>query len=195
MNNLLTQGSWIIDSILKIISNLAHYIIELIILSANEFIHKLNTAVLLVNKFIAGAAKLLVAFNFTPSPNFLSDIAAFEAAVIALAIPLSFEIVSRISERYQSDVISKRFVRERVIVILPIFMVINIILAVSLRFCAGDTPSSTLWKIFAWVTFIMFIVIALIFIFSFIPRLKKYMTSSDFVTDGLFNDAEKAIRL
>ncbi len=53
-----------------------------------------------VNYFLSNLKALFSPLtNFTPTPNFLSDIAAFEAVVIGLAIPLSFEIISRMSER------------------------------------------------------------------------------------------------
>jgi hypothetical protein len=47
--------------------------------------------------------------EFSPSTGFLSDIIAFQGAVIAIAIPLSFEIIARISERYQSGILVEKF--------------------------------------------------------------------------------------
>lgn len=47
--------------------------------------------------------------TFSPSLGFLSDVIAYQAAVVAITIPVSLEIISRISERYQSGVIIKKF--------------------------------------------------------------------------------------
>ena len=130
---------------------------------------------------------LLVKFN--PEPKFLSDVAAVEAVVIAIAIPLSFEIISRISERYQSEVISNRFAQSWPVIWLPRFLISNIILAVSLRFFINDTPSSGLWKCSAWITFAGFLLIAVTF-WKFILRLKHYMTDTRFTLKELYNEAE-----
>lgn len=132
-------------------------------------------------------------FNFTPAPDFLSEVAAFEAVIIALAVPLSFEIVSRISERYQSEVISKRFVQEWEIKWLPIFLIGNIILAVTLRFLVHSEPTSVIWKIFAWITFGVFLFIAIILL-RFFAKLKCYMTDTEYVLNKLYDEAEKLLK-
>lgn len=137
---------------------------------------------------------LLPVIDFTPTPNFLSDIAAFEAVVIGLAIPLSFEIVSRISERYQSKVITKKFIQNWEIKWLPVFLIVNIIIAITLRFFVRDNPVWTTWKILAWITFVGFLFIAGIFLFKFLPKLKRYMTDTNFILDELFNEAEKLFK-
>lgn len=138
--------------------------------------------------------EILLLSSFTPAPQFLSDVATFEAVVIALAIPLSFEIVSRISERYQSEVITKKFIQNWEIRWLPIFLIANIILAIALRFFANDNPMWVVWKILAWVTFIGFLFIAVIFLFRFLPKLKRYMTDPEFILNEFFDEAEKLFK-
>lgn len=128
--------------------------------------------------------------SFTPTPNFLSDVAAFESVVIAIAVPLSFEIVSRISERYQSEVISKQFLQEWEIKWLPRFLMVNIVLAIALRFFVQNNPSSVEWRIFAWITFAVFLSIATIFL-SFIEKLKRYMIDTELILEELYDEAEK----
>lgn len=132
-------------------------------------------------------------FSFTPKPDFLSDVAAFEAVIIGLAVPLSLEIVSRISERYQSEVISKQFIQEWEIKWLPKFLIINIILAIVLRFFVTSEQSSINWKILAWMTLIIFIVIAIIFV-KFIKKLENYITDTEFILERLYDDAEELFK-
>lgn len=129
--------------------------------------------------------------EFNPDPTFLSNIAAIEAVIIAIAIPLSLEIVSRISERYQSEIISKKFFQSWTITLLPKFLVLNIILAVTLIFFVKDSPSSEWWKNFAWITFLFFLSIVLFFAFVFIPRVMRYMRDTKFILKELFDDTEK----
>jgi hypothetical protein len=143
-------------------------------------------------RYICEILKFII--NFTPTQNFLSDIAAFEAVVIGIAIPLSFEIVSRISERYQSEVITREFLKNWEIKLLPIFLISNIIIAIVLRFFIPNNPVGTVWKILAWITFIGFLFIAMIFLFKFLPKLKHYMTDTNFILNEFFNEAEKLFK-
>src|SRR4030042_5679685 len=101
-------------------------------------------------------------FDWTPEPDFLSNIAAFEAAIIALAVPLSFQMVSRISERYESDVITRQFLSEWAINLFPMFLIINILLAITLRVAVDGEPVSLQWKILAWIIFGLFVVVLFI---------------------------------
>jgi len=131
--------------------------------------------------------------NFIPRPNFLSDVAAFEAVVISIAIPLSFEIISRISERYQSDILTKRFSQEWVVRWLPVFLIFNIVIAITLRFFVEDVPTTSLWKPLAWITLIGFLFVAWALI-KFLRLLKNYMTETEFILNRLFDEAEKSLK-
>jgi len=128
-------------------------------------------------------------YNFVPDPSFLSDIAAFEAVIIGLAIPLSRDIISRISERYHSDVISNRFDREWEVMWLPNLLVINIILAIILRFFWPENSSSIILVIFAWAIIVSFIILAYIFM-RFTRKLKKYL-NTDIILEELYEESKK----
>ena len=128
-------------------------------------------------------------FDFVPDPSFLSDIAAFEAVIIGLAIPLSRDIISRISERYNSDTISNRFDREWEVTWLPALLMINISLAIVLRFFWPDNPSSIIWIILAWMIIVLFILIAIIFM-NYTVKLKKY-SKSDIILEELYEESKK----
>jgi hypothetical protein len=162
--------------------------LPLVILIGGGWKVQMNIIAHLLSSFVFGLKTFLS--NFTPAPEFLSDVAAFEAVVIALAVPLSFEIVSRISERYQSEVITKQFIQEWEIKWLPIFLMINIILAVALRFFVQDNSSSGLWAIYAWIALAGFLFIAVILL-KFIRKLKIYMTDTEQVLDKFYQNAEK----
>jgi len=140
-------------------------------------------------EFFSNIYFFLKAFN--PSPTFLSNIAAIDAVIIAIAIPLSLEIVSKISERYQSEIISKKFFQSYTVTLLPKLLVLNIIVAISLTFFIKENPSFMLWKSLAWITFILFLFIVLFFTFVFIPRVMRYMRDTKFILKELFNDTEK----
>jgi hypothetical protein len=152
-----------------------------------------NSIILIFNYLTALVSSALNFLQFSPNVNFLSDVAAFEAAIIALAIPLSFEIVSRISERYKSDVVSRKFDQERINKALPLVLVINIALAIGLRFHEGENPTSMAWKFFAWLAFLGFLFVAYLLL-KFISVLKVYMSSTEGVIEKLFKDAEDSIQ-
>jgi len=96
-------------------------------------------------------------FNISPNPTFLSDVAAFEAVFIAFLVPLSIDIISKISERYNSEVIIRTFENRRENKILPPFPLINTIIAIVLRFFVESGVDSLYWKIAAWLILIVFI--------------------------------------
>jgi hypothetical protein len=136
---------------------------------------------------------LLGIYRFVPPRDFLSDVAAFEAVVIGLAIPLSFEIVSRISERYKSEVITKRFIHEWSTRWLQILLIANITLAVCIKFFVHEDPTSDIWKIVSWITFVGFIVTIIVFV-HFLRRLSHYATDADSVLNELFDHAEEFLK-
>jgi hypothetical protein len=143
-------------------------------------------------EFIKNISILISKFNF--DSNFLSDIAAFEAVIVAIAIPLSFNIVSVISEKYQSEVISKRYTQEWSVRFLPIFLIFNIAIAITLRLFDKQSSVLITWKIFTLAAFILFIIITLILLIKFIPRLRGYMEGPKFILSELFDEAENLLR-
>ncbi len=125
--------------------------------------------------------------SISPNTGFLSDIVAFQAAIIAIAIPLSLEIISRISERYQSGVITKKFSQESEIKLLPILLTIDIVAAIILKFFIPADSISGYGKILAWITFIIFI-FTIYILYKFFATLRRYITDTNFLLDELFND-------
>jgi hypothetical protein len=129
---------------------------------------------------------------FSPNVGFLSDIVAFQSAVIAIAIPLSIEIVSRISERYQSGVITRKFKQQWQIKLLQILLITDIIIAVFLKFFISNDPISEPWKALAWIAFVIFLITAFI-LYKFFHILQSYVTDTTFLLNQLFDDMGKLL--
>lgn len=179
-------------------------------LSSKKFLIGISFLVGLIFGYILGFFKIHTLFSYslpkisidfswlnwfgqiTPNPTFLSDIAAFEAAIIAFLVPLSIEIISKISERYNSDVITRSFENNWENKILPPFLLINIVAAIVLRFLVQDDISSIAWKILAWIVLIVFIYIAFA-IWRVINRIKIFMSNTKAVINQLYEDVEKSI--
>jgi len=130
---------------------------------------------------------------FIPSSDFLSDIATIEAVMMGIAIPLSFDIISRISERFQSEVITKNFIKELEVKLLPLFLVINIILAITLRFFTKDIICSFFVKILFFILLLFFIIIFCIFI-GFFNKVRKYAIDTEYILNKLYGHAKKIIK-
>lgn len=132
-------------------------------------------------------------FLFNPDIDFLSYIITFEAVIIAIAIPLSFEMVSRISERYQSEVITKKFLKEWDTKLLPFLSIFHIIFATILRFTIKKNFEPMCWGTLALINILLFIFIAIITTL-YIKKVIKYISNPEFIMKKLFEDAKNAIK-
>jgi hypothetical protein len=142
---------------------------------------------------------------FTPSPDFLSDIVAFESALLGISIPISIEIVSRISERYKSNIITNNFLNDRTVKYspskvknLPFLLIINVLLAIILRFfftvpVNNDSNSSSIMKMLLWISLGYAVTIVIIFL-RFWNLLLKYMTSTNFILEKFINEAKELLK-
>jgi hypothetical protein len=132
--------------------------------------------------------------SFTPDTAFLSDVIAFQGAVIAIAYPLSLEIVSRISERYSSNVITRKFSNEWSVRILPYLLIANVIIAVSLKFFYAGGLSLLLPKTLAWLTITIFL-LSTILLINFFNTIRDYAVNSKYLIDQLLIDMKELIKL
>ena len=130
--------------------------------------------------------------SFSPSLGFASDVIAYQAAIIAIAIPLSLEIISRISERYQSGVITKEFNRQWQLKVLLLLVIVNALSGVTLKFFV-DSKVDSGWKILAWLIFLLFMATNVL-LFAFFDTLRQYATKTKFLLDRLFNDLTQVLR-
>lgn len=95
--------------------------------------------------------------SVTPNPKFLSDVAAFQAVILAFLLPLSIEIISRLSERYKSEVVSSLFKNRWENILFPYVLIFNIILAVVMRFFVDDNFNNGLPLFLAWLVLLVFL--------------------------------------
>lgn len=130
--------------------------------------------------------------DVTPNPTFLSDIAAFEAAIIAFLVPLSIEIISKISQRYDSDVTIRSFTNNWKNRILPPFLLINIVAAIALRFFVQDGSNSIILTIGSWVMLLALLFVAFV-IWRVIIDIKRIMSDTRSVLDELYGDIKKTL--
>jgi len=157
--------------------------------------HFLESRIIYIDLIAHKASALKDLFlKFHPNPDFLSDIAAFEAAVIAFLIPLSIEIVSKVSERYESEITIRVFEERLSNRFLPHFLMVNIGLAILLRFLINSTNgNSAFFVVSSWIILFFFICIA-VMIFLVIKNIKKFVTNKHFIIEELINDAKKSIK-
>lgn len=131
--------------------------------------------------------------KFYPKISFLSDVAAFEGVILALLIPLSIDIVSKISERYKSDIIINTFESPWWNRLLPAFLLINIVLAIVLRFFIDDkTEITSQWKCVEWMLLIFLVFIAFV-VYFVIQRISNFIKNTDYTIDQLFQRAERLL--
>jgi hypothetical protein len=127
-----------------------------------------------------------------PNPTFLSDVAAFEAAIIAFLVPLSIEIISKISQRYDSDVIIRSFTNNWKNKILPPFLLLNIVAAIALRFFVQEGSNSIILTVGSWVILLALIFIAFV-IWRVIIDIKRIMSDTRSVLNELYGDIKKTL--
>lgn len=130
--------------------------------------------------------------DFLPNINFLTDVIAFEATAFALIIPLTIDILFRISERYDSDVIPKLFMKN---IKFHVWVIaISIALNVSLRFKMEEpVPNTIFWKIGAWVIYLSFIFVSWVLV-RYLIRFINFASDTKYVKEQLLKDAKKSIR-
>lgn len=118
---------------------------------------------------------------------------AFEAAIIAFLIPLSIEIISKISERYNSDVIIRTFENSWENKILPHFLLVNIGIAIILRFLHQGHKILPTEKILDWTVLMMFIFIAFA-ILRVIKRTKSFISNTKYILNQLYENIENSLK-
>ncbi|MBW4461817.1 MAG: hypothetical protein KME47_16485 [Nodosilinea sp. WJT8-NPBG4] len=164
-------------------------------LASQTFQYSLRTALSIITQSFMGVFLFLK--YFVPNFDFLSDVIAFQGAVVAIAYPLSLEIVSRISERYHSGVIIKKFNKEWQVRTLPYLLISSVIIATLLKFFSSsnsDEVEPPLARALAWLVITLFITSTILLI-SFFLVLRRYAVDTELLVAQLLADMQGLIKL
>jgi len=104
--------------------------------------------------------------------SFLSDVAAVEAVLIGISVPISLHVVTWTADRYRDHEIAKLFVGERLYRLQFFLLFPNIVIAILFRLIDTVNPY-LLWFIFLWLIFNLFV------FYKFIKIVEQYATNSD----------------
>ena len=143
-----------------------------------------------VISLIVKLAAIIWVFLINKIPNnvFLSDVAAFEGILIAISIPLSLNVVSRATDRYNDQEISQIFTKEHIYKFQKIFLLINIGITIFLRFL--DIKD----QLILWLIFIMLLISIYVF-YKFIKLVEQYSSNTDKLLLNRFkSDVEKILK-
>ncbi len=116
--------------------------------------------------------------------DFVSDVLAFQTAILVLLIPLSFDVVSRISERYHSEIIISRFQGEWTFVSLVWILGINIALMIILRLFSIES-------LFANTLIFLLAIASMILTGRFFWLVTRYAGSTKYIKERLLHDAKQ----
>ena len=134
---------------------------------------------------------------FSPLTNFLTIIATVNAAILAILIPLSHQLISEIRYRFQSEYIYQEISKTHVVskkwwLNLPFLLIINILLAVFLIYISGDSPVNSAWLVTSLIEFILFIWI-IVLTYKDVITFRKYLIYTDEVVEKIFNNASNVL--
>lgn len=119
--------------------------------------------------------------------EFLTDVLTYQTAILVLLIPLSFDVVSRISDRYRSEVIIKRFQSEWAFQSLIGVLVFNVFYILVLRFLSVEN--------FWWNSIAMLLtVVSMLLMGKFFLLIFQYTSGTSFIKEKLINDAKQLLK-
>jgi len=126
---------------------------------------------------------------FNPRPHFLSDIAGILAVILSISTPLSIDLIIRLSDRYGSDTISEYIQKRFIMGLIPALAIINIFIAIILRFFVNDETSNFIWKLSAFILLISFIFTIIMF-YRFLFLQIKLLRSTKTILKELDDEAK-----
>lgn len=123
---------------------------------------------------------------FQVESSFVSDILAVETALLAFLIPLSFDIITRVSDKYNSRTIAKQFKNEPFFRMLLYLLFGNVVFLVLLSFF--DVANKAL--LFLAGVSVLF---TLFFLFKFLQLLFSYTTDTKYLRRKFLSNAQKHV--
>jgi hypothetical protein len=133
---------------------------------------------------------IIVSLNINES--LLSDVAVFDIGIIALWISVSIDVVARISERYDSDVIANSFENRWENQCLPIVLLVSLLITVILKIfpdCKFEQTKNILY----FIDILLFFFSCIVF-WKSIKILRKYTSNTENILRELIDNAEKIFK-
>lgn len=134
---------------------------------------------------------LRIILSINPNHDFIVITASLVISIFAFLIPLSISIISKVSERYSSDVISNLFKRKGVIKIAEYSLFFDICLIILLQFLEKSIPILYL-KLIDWLILIISLIIVYITI-KIINEIVKFISDTGYVINELAKNIEEII--
>lgn len=157
--------------------------VVLIILQSNTSLFEIDAAIYWWHLLI----------DVKPDPNFLSELATFESVIIGIAIPMSVNIITIVSERYKSEVLTKLILYDWRSIALNATIVVGISFAVVLEFFNSALIDSIWWNIFSWTALCIF-ACSLTLLVIYIMYIIRYITDPHFLISKLTEKAKNALK-
>ena len=130
----------------------------------------------------------------TPDPLFLLMAAGFLGVIMAFLIPVSIEIISKVSAKYNSDVIVRLFQNNIISKFFPYFVLLNIAAMLVMRFFyGGEFYDSQLGKTIMWLLLIFSVIITAL-IGYLIYRMEKIISDDSVPLNMLIHQVEKSLK-
>ncbi len=146
----------------------------------------LLTLVYFIKDLISGLS------GFNPDGGFLALVAGFEGVLLAVAVPISFSMVANISEKFESDLITQRFLEKTEIKYFPAVLMISIVFTVVLACTNQNMRTGNTWRIASYISIALFLSICVLFRY-FIKTVKRYITDVQNIVQEFLDSAEKTI--
>ncbi len=144
---------------------------------------------LLICNIVRSVFEKLLSIN--PSHHFIEIIASLVISILAFLIPLSISIISKVSERYGSDVVSGIFKQKWFNKIAKYLLAFEIFLIILLEFVGESIPILYL-KIIDW--FILLLSFFILYItIRIINEIIKFISDNRYVINELAKNIEEII--
>lgn len=130
----------------------------------------------------------------TPSEEFVKDIFMAYVTILSIGIPLSFDIVSRVSERFSTDAIYDLFLRNSYVNFLWYSLIGNIVFIIFIEFYFHkEKYQGYFWELSSWMLVAYFVLIILAFI-RYVYILGSFTRNEDTLLNLLFAEVEDVVR-
>ncbi len=165
----------------------------------NEFIKNIidSKVIIVISTFIFGFCLAIYLSDVEIlkdciNKDVLTDIITFEVTIFAFLIPLSIDIITKLSERYQSEIVVDVFENNFFVRNNSFILLINIGFAIFIRMI--NFSNSNLIDFFTILIFIIFIILSFMII-NVIWRIKLFSTNPDAIIDEIFKEFEEILEI